>query len=119
VTAARHAAEAAEAIRALNHATRPHAGGLVFPADAYDVTAELSALSARLIQALAQLAGFLNRQHAAGQVTIVAGPHEDDPDAVLAEVTAALDTATAASRRLHHALDTAHNALTWAAATGD
>ncbi len=119
MTAARLAGEAAEAIRQLNHATRPAAGGLACPADAYDVTGELSALSARLIQALAQLAGFLNRQHAAGQITIVAGPHAGDPAAVLAEVTAALDTAAAASRRLHQALDTARNALTWAAAAAD
>lgn len=46
----------------------------------------------------------------------MAGPHAGDPGAVLAEVSAALDTAAAASRRLHQALDTAHNALTWAAA---
>lgn len=58
MTAAKLAGEAAEAIRQLNHATRPAAGGLACPADAYDVAGELSALSARLIQALAQLAGF-------------------------------------------------------------
>ncbi len=116
MTAARLAADAAEAIRQLNHATRPGAGGLAYPADAYDVAAELPGLSARLIQALAQLAGFLRHQHAAGAIVIVAGPHAGDPDAVLAETTAALDAAAASARRLHQALDSAHNALTWAAA---
>lgn len=47
---ARLAAEAAESVRALNHATRPGTGALVFPADAYDVTGQLALLAARLPQ---------------------------------------------------------------------
>jgi len=49
------AGQAAEAVRALNHATLPGTGRLVFPADAYDVTGQLALLAARLPQAEASL----------------------------------------------------------------
>jgi hypothetical protein len=49
------ASQAADAVRALNHATRPGTSGLAYPADAYDVTGALSLLASRLPQALAQL----------------------------------------------------------------
>jgi hypothetical protein len=113
---ARLAAEAAEAVRALNHATLPGAGGLVFPADAYEVAGSLSVLAARLPQALAQLLAFLRAEADAGQVVIVAGPHAGEPAAAIAAVTGSLDAAVAAARRLHQALDAAQNHLTWAAA---
>jgi hypothetical protein len=110
------AGEAAESVRALNHATRPGTSGLVFPADAYDVTGQLALLASRLPQALAQLLAFLQAEVAAGRVVIVSGDHAGDPPAVLAAVTASLDAAMASARRLHQALDTAQNNLTWAAA---
>ena len=52
---------------------------------------------------------------AAQAVVLVPSGGGGEPGAVLTEVTAALDTAAAASRRLHQALDAAHKALTWAA----
>jgi hypothetical protein len=52
---ARLASDAAEAVRALNDATRPGTSGLIYPADAYDVTGALGLLASRLPQALAQL----------------------------------------------------------------
>jgi len=110
------AGQAAESVRALNHATLPGSGGLVFPADVYDVTGQLSVLAARLPQALAQLLTFLQAEVKAGRVVIVAGPHAADPAAVLAAVTGSLDAAVASARRLHQALDSAQNQLTWAAA---
>jgi hypothetical protein len=110
------AAGAAEAIRALNHATRPGAGGLAYPADAYDITGSLGPAAARLPQALAQLVTFLQDQTAAGRVVIVAGPHAGDPAAAIAAATGCLDAAVAAARRLHQALNAAQNTLTWAAA---
>jgi hypothetical protein len=110
------AADAAEAVRGLNHATLPGAGGLVFPADAYDVTGQLALLASRLPQALAQLLAFLHAEVQAGRVAVVAGEHAGDPAAVRAAVTASLDSAVASARRLHQALDTAQNHLTWAAA---
>jgi hypothetical protein len=110
------AAEAAEAARALNHATRPGTSGLIYPADAYDVTGQLALLASRLPQALAQLLAFLQAEVKAGRVVIVSGDHAGDPAAVLATVTASLDQAVASARRLHQALDAAQNNLTWAAA---
>ncbi len=110
------AGEAAEAVRALNHATLPGAGGLVFPADAYDVTGQLALLASRLPQALAQILAFLTAEVQAGRVAVVAGDQAGDPGAVLAAVTARLDAAVASARRLHKALDMAQNHLTWAAA---
>jgi len=113
------AGQAAEAVRALNHATLPGSGGLVFPADAYDVTGALSVLASRLPQALAQLLAFLRSEVKAGRVVIIAGDHAGDPAAVLAAVTASLDSAAASARRLHQALDAAQNNLTWAAARSE
>ena len=110
------AGEAAELVRALNHATLPGTGGLAYPADAYDVTGALSLLASRLPQALAQLLAFLQTEVAVGRVVIVSGDHAGDPAAVLAAVTASLDQAVASARRLHQALDAAQNNLTWAAA---
>lgn len=69
------AAEAAEAVRALNHATLPGTSGLIYPADAYDVSGALSLLASRLPQALAQLLAFLQAEVAAGRVIIVSGDH--------------------------------------------
>ncbi len=113
------AGDAAEAARALNHATLPGAGGLVFPADAYDVTGQLALLASRLPQALAQILAFLTAEVQAGRVAVVAGDQAGDPAAVLAAVTASLDSAVASARRLHQALDAAQNHLTWAAARSD
>jgi hypothetical protein len=114
-TPAALAGQAAESVRALNHATLPAAGGLVFPADAYDVTGQLALLASRLPQALAQLLTFLHAEVKAGRVVIVAGPDAGDPAAMLAAVTGSLDAAVVSARRLHQALDAAHNQLTWAA----
>lgn len=111
------AAQAAEAVRALNHATLPGSGTLAFPADAYDVTGALALLASRLPQALAQLLAFLRAEVEAGRVVIVAGDHAGDPAAVLGAVTGSLDEAAASARRLHQALDAAQNQLTWAAAS--
>jgi hypothetical protein len=109
------AGEAAEAVRALNHATLPGSGGLAFPADAYDVTGQLALLASRLPQALAQLLTFLHAEVQAGRVVVVAGEHAGDSAAMLAAVTDSLDAAVVSARRLHDALDAAQNQLTWAA----
>ncbi len=106
-------------MRALNHATLPGAGGLAFPADAYEVTGQLALLASRLPQALAQLLAFLQAEVKAGRVVIVAGDHAGDPAAAIAAVTASLDTAVASARRLHRALDAAQNQLTWTAARSE
>ena len=111
------AGQAAETVRALNHATLPGTAGLEYPADAYEVTGQLSLLAARLPQALAQILAFLTEQESNGAITVVAGEHAGDPAAMLAAVTGDLDAAAASARRLHQALDDAQNHLTWAAGT--
>ncbi len=103
---ARHAADAAEAIRALNHATLPGTGGLTYPADAYEALGQLAVLAARLPQALAQILAFLAAGQDAGRIVIVAGDHAGDPAAALTAAPACLDAA----------IDGAQNALTWAGA---
>ena len=117
MTPAELAGQAAEAVRALNHATLPGTGGLQYPVGAYEVTGQLAMLAARLPQALAQILAFLQEQAAAGAITVVAGQHQGDPAAMLAAVTADLDAAAGFARRLHQAPDNAQNHLTWAAAT--
>jgi hypothetical protein len=112
-----YADQAAEAVRALNHATMPGAGGLVFPADAYEVAGALGMLAARLPQALAQLSAFLQAETGAGRIVIVAGEHAGDPATAISAARRHLDDAAAAARQLRHALDAAQNALTWAAAS--
>lgn len=113
--AARYAEQAAEAVRAGNHATQPCAGGLNGPADVYDVMGCLAMLAARLPQALAQLQAFLDNETDAGRVRIVDGEHVGDPVAAVTTCAHWTDTATAAAQGLQHALDQAHAALTWAA----
>jgi hypothetical protein len=107
---------AAEAIRALNHATLPGSGGLAYPGDVYSVLIALSLLAARLPQALAQAETFLVAQLTAGRIVIVDGAHTGDPDAAVAQAAACLHTARAAAHALHVDLDHAAAALVWAAA---
>jgi hypothetical protein len=63
-----HAAAAAEAVRELNHATRPAAGGYQHPMDLTITLGELATLAQRLPQALTQAAGWLERETHAGRV---------------------------------------------------
>lgn len=73
VTPIEHASTAAEAVRALNHATLsagPANGsdGYVWPADVDAVTAQLAILAQRLPQALDQAARWLETSAATGRV---------------------------------------------------
>ena len=113
------AGEAAEAVRGLNHATLPGAGGLVFPADAYDVTGQLALLALAAAAGPGPDPGVPARRDGRGRVAVVAGDQAGDPGAVLTAVTASLDSAVASARRLHQALDMAQNHLTWAAAPSE
>jgi hypothetical protein len=115
-TPAELADQAAELVRALNHATLPGAGGLTYPADAYSLLANLAVLVVRLPQALTQTETFLARELAAGRVVIVHGEHVGDPDDAVARAGEYLNTARAAVHRLHVDLDQAVAALVWAAA---
>ncbi len=104
-TPARLAGQAAEAIRALNHATR--GDGLEYPADVYEVVASLKLMEQRLPQLYGQLASFLAAENEAGRVAHdmgePSGPYVTETIAALAD--AKLSTAATAE-----ALDAAHNA---------
>jgi hypothetical protein len=108
--------QAAEAVRALNHATIGGTG-LVHPADAYDVLGALALLAARLPQALGQVQNFLDDATEAGRVSIVDGEHAGDPVAAVTTCAHHLDAAILAARRLHDALEAAAASVCWAAAT--
>lgn len=59
---------AAEAIRFLNYATRPHSGGLTEPVTVPAVMGELSTAVYRMPQLFGQLADWLNDATAAGEL---------------------------------------------------
>jgi hypothetical protein len=113
--AARHADIAAEALRGLNRATQPCREALTGPADVYDTLAGLELLAARLPQALTQLQGYLARQHAAGRVLIVDGPHAGDPATLLTAAAREFEQATATAGSLQGAVSRAHELLASAA----
>lgn len=108
------AQSAAEAIRALNHATRSGAVELDIT-DVYDVLAELALMSARLPQALRQLEDLLDRLVEGDQVLVVDGTHRGDPVAVAAITGHWLAAAAGAAAELAHRVDQAQQTLTWAA----
>lgn len=114
---ARQAEAAAEAVRALNHATLFAGNELTGPADVYDTLGSLAMLAARLPQALSQLQAFLDAETDAGRVQVVDGEHAGDPAAAAATAGHWTDTASAAAQVLQHALEQAHAALTWTART--
>lgn len=67
-TPAQLADDAAQAIRALNHATYPGKGGLDYAGDAYEVIGALRALAECLAQTVDQLGTFLFELHIAGRL---------------------------------------------------
>jgi len=114
-TSAQQAAEtAAEAIRVLNHATRPGAAE-VDVTDVYNILAELALLAARLPQALRQLEDLLDDLVENDQVVIIDGDHAGDPVAVAAVAGHWLAAATGNAHELAHRVDQAQQTLTWAA----
>ena len=92
------AANAAEAVRALNEATHPRDGyaGLGDTTSAYEVLGELTMAAERLEQSLGQVCGFLHREAQAGRMNLPSG----DPVAALATVGDLLDASAAAAARL-------------------
>ena len=62
----------AQIVRALNHLTRDHEA-LEFPAEGDHVLRELSSAASRLPQLLDQIAGWYEREAAAGRLMVVSG----------------------------------------------
>lgn len=107
-TPAQLADDAAEAIRALNHATQSSRPGWEFPADAYSVVGELGTLVMRLPQLLQQVEAHIQRLSDADHIRSDRGGDGAE------EVTAARDALGRASTdavSMQAALDTAHSAL--------
>ena len=117
-TAQEAAGIAAEAIRALNHQTRPGAtqnGTGLDVSDVYDLLAELALMAGRLPQLLRQLEGLLDALVEDGQVRIIDGPNAGDPVAVAAIAGHWLAAASGAANELAHRVDQAQQTLAWAA----
>jgi hypothetical protein len=99
---------AEQALRVLNHRTRPAVSELTDPAEAAEVIADLASLAAMLPQLLDQLARWLLEQQHDGRLRVdFLAPQRDVCQAVHATV-GALAHAGECSRRAGHALDTAH-----------
>ena len=105
-----HAEAAAEAVRALNHATLRHGdpAGYQWPADVDAVVAELGLLASRLPQVFDQAGSWLTAQADAGRVR-----HDDqvtDIGHAVGWVLQCLDDATANARELASVLACARQA---------
>ncbi|MFD9629337.1 hypothetical protein [Streptomyces violascens] len=98
------AAQAAEAIRNLNHATQTAKGELTYPVEAYNVVALLALLTRRLPQAFEQLSEFLGMLAKTGKVTADYGM----PDDHLGEARSALGSAAIVTETLTAFLERAH-----------
>jgi malonyl CoA-acyl carrier protein transacylase len=98
---------AAEAIRGLNHATR-HEDGPGQPSAAYDALGALTLAASRLGQALAQIAGWLDRALAAGLLGHDLG---EDPAHAVSAAGIFLDDARLSAAALAGDLDAAWQQL--------
>lgn len=115
-TAQEAARSAAEAIRALNHQTRPGTA-LSDVTNLYDLLGELALMVHRLPQLLGQIEDLLDDLVEHEQVVIVDGPDLGDPVAAAAICGHWLTAARAAADQLGHRLDQAHEILAYAAVT--
>jgi hypothetical protein len=94
---------AAEAIRALNHATMAGRGGLTDPATVYAVLGQLAAATHRLPQLCTQLARWLDAENTAGRLACT----DDGLPGAMYHLVARLENATRYAGLLGGALDDA------------
>jgi hypothetical protein len=113
--------QAAEAVRALNHRTRPGLGTLTDPADLCALVAELACLAHRLPQLLGQLSAWLVGEEQAGRLRLDtcsdACSPQPDPATAVATATDALTRAGDCAQHTGRALDAAQQILAHLAAT--
>jgi hypothetical protein len=95
------AAQAVEAVRALNQLTAADAGELAGPGEARQVLGRLALMGDQMPQLCEQLARFLVSQREDGQIARGTG---GDPDSVLVEVSEALSAAGRAADMMAAAL---------------
>jgi hypothetical protein len=110
------AEQAAQAVRTLNHLTRPGVGALTDPAQVCDVIAALACTVGRLPQLLGQLSGWLVSQQRAGRLRVDVCSPVCDPAAAVADAAAALAQASQCAHQAGRALDAAHQTLAHLAA---
>lgn len=115
-TAQEAARTAAEAVRALNHSTRPGIAQIDVT-EVYDLLGELALMAHRLPQLLGQIEALVDDLVEDDQVLIVDGPHHDDPVAVAAICGHWLAASAGAAHELAHRVDQAHQVLAHAAVT--
>lgn len=106
-TPATISAEAAEAVRELNHATLGRADGWRYPADAYSTVAGLSRMAMGLEQALDQIGALVEHLDMGGHLRSDKDTLVDD----LENTYGGLADATDAARKLYAALNRAHSGL--------
>jgi hypothetical protein len=116
LTVAQWGAQAAEAIRTLNHLTRPHTGALSGPAEVCGLVADLACLARRLPQLLGQLSGWLRTEQRAGRLRVDASAPTSDPAALVAAAIDCLARASDHAQQAGRALDTAQQHLAHLAA---
>jgi hypothetical protein len=114
VTPQEIAARAAEAVRALNHATRPGVAQIDVT-EVYDLLGELALMASRLPQLLRQIEDLLDALVEEDQVLIVDGPNTGDPAAAAAIAGHWLAASAGAAHELAHRVDQAHQVLAHAA----
>lgn len=111
LTVGQLAEQAAQAVRTLNHLTRPHTGALAHPADVGDLVATLSCLTGRLPQLLHQLNQWLVSQQQAGHLRVDTSSPLPGPAAAVHAVTGQLTQAALNTQQASDALDAAHQHL--------
>lgn len=106
-----HAAEAAEAIRAFNHASFA-IDSIAQPSTVYSVLGELYTLASRLDQAIGQLSRPLQRQLQAGRLHVDDGaPFAGDPERAVSTAVEELGVARLCVHDAHEALTNAQAAI--------
>jgi hypothetical protein len=101
-----------EVVRALNYATRPGDRRLDNVPDAYDVLGALREATAKLPQALGQIAAILHHQERANQLDAARGfPYAGDPRTAIVMATVALRDAAGATASASTALSQAQTAI--------
>jgi hypothetical protein len=108
LTVGQLAEQAAQAVRALNHLTRPGLGALSGPAEVCHLVAALACTTNRLPQLLDQLSGWLLGEKQADRLRVDACSPWPDPAATVTDASAALAQARQCVHRAGHALDAAH-----------
>ena len=104
------AGEAAEGIRAVNHASFAF-DSIEDPATIYRILGSLYSIAGRLDQTLEQLDRSLQRQLASGRLQVDPGAHHGNEPVAVAAAAEQLDTARQCMRTAHDALTNAQAAI--------